>query len=295
MTAFMGIDGGGSTLRVVIIDAEANILTEVVDSTANPNLIGHDSAVKHIQSAMQTALETVENVAGVGIGIAGASAEYAADWLLSIVQGVLPDVHIAPSSDNEIALVGATGKRDGLLLLSGTGSGAFGINAQGEKLQVGGWGYLLGDEGSGYWMGLQALKYAVACYDCGRKTPFYNAILSQLGVPKGRAIIKAVYHHETPVPTIARLTPTVLSFVDHDEDAAAIADGAIRHLCEQAQITMQRLKMVDPPIAFGGSILTNENYVSVGVARALSLPHLPQALYAPSIGAALLAQLSLND
>lgn len=295
MNRYMGIDGGGSTLRVAVIDHAANVLVEVTEGTANPNLIGRDAATQHIQSAMQAALAPVGDVAGVGIGIAGASAEYAEDWLLSVVRGVLPSVHVAAASDNEIALVGATGKREGLLILSGTGSGVFGINPQGEKLQVGGWGYLLGDEGSGYWLGLQAIRYATRCYDRGLSTPFYEAVLTELGTNNGRGIIQAVYLNEKPVPTVARLAPTVLAFAEQDADARAIVQQAVDDLAQQASIAMQRLKMPEPTIAFAGSILQHENPVSQGLAAALNLPQIPQALYRPVIGAALLAQFSLKD
>jgi len=295
MKRYMGIDGGGSTLRVAIIDEAANVLVEVTESTANPNLIGRDAAAQHIQSAMQAALAQVQNVVGVGIGIAGASAEYAEDWLLSVVYGVLPSVHVAAASDNEIALVGATGRREGLLILSGTGSGIFGINPQGAKLQVGGWGYLIGDVGSGYWLGLQAVKHATSCYDRDQSTPFYEAVLAELGVNNGREIIQAVYLNEKPVPTVARLAPTVLAFAQRDADARIFVQQAVQDLAEQAHTAMQRLKMPQPTIAFAGSILQHDNPISRGLAAALNLSEIPQALYRPVIGAALLAQLSLKD
>ncbi|MEO1287640.1 MAG: BadF/BadG/BcrA/BcrD ATPase family protein, partial [Chloroflexota bacterium] len=236
MPYFMGIDGGGSALRVAIIDDTATVIVEVTEGTANPNLIGREGATHHIQSAMRLALEQCSDVIGVGIGIAGASAEYATDWLLSVVHGVLPSAHVAPASDNEIALVGATGQREGLLILSGTGSGVFGINADGDKLQVGGWGYLLGDEGSGYWIGLQALKHATHCYDANETSLLYEAILTELNIDSGRGIIEAIYLSEKPVPTIACLSPIVLALAGRDDTVDAIIQQAIHGLREQATI-----------------------------------------------------------
>ena len=71
---------------------------------------------------------------------------------------MLPAAQIALSSDVEIALVGALGQRLGIVVLAGTGSAAYGVNRAGDALLVGGWGYLLGDEGSGYWIGAEALR-----------------------------------------------------------------------------------------------------------------------------------------
>lgn len=294
---FMGIDGGGSTLRVVIVDAQMNVLVQVKRGTANPSLIGREAATTHIQDTMRAALTEADNppIAAVGIGIAGASAEYAQDWLHAVVSDVLPSAHIAAASDNEIALVGALAQRQGILVLSGTGSGAFGVNAAGTALQVGGWGYLLGDEGSGYWIGLQALKHVTHSFDAGTSDPLSERILRTLSLQNGRQVIAAVYQAGRPIPTIAQLAPVVLELAaDGVASAQSIAAAAARHLTEQAQTVMTRLQMPTPRIAFAGSILEHDNAVSEGLRQALQLHEKPQARYAPVIGAALLAQLSLD-
>ncbi|MGB7340520.1 MAG: BadF/BadG/BcrA/BcrD ATPase family protein [Phototrophicaceae bacterium] len=297
MSLFMGIDGGGSTLRVAIIDEHATIVAEVKQGTANPNLIGRDVAAAHIQAAMRDVLLQVDGtIDGVGIGIAGASAVYANDWLHGIIRDVLPSCHIAAASDNEIALVGALGKRHGILILAGTGSGVFGVNAAGDSAQVGGWGYLLGDEGSGYWMGLQALKNVADAFDRAEESPFTEVIAETLGVTSPRHLIESVYLSEQPIPTIANLAPIVLQLADEGmSEAQTITSQASAALVAQAQTAMTRLQMNDPQIAFAGSIVTHDNPVSRGVCAALGLSERPQALYRPVIGAALLAKLTLAN
>jgi len=160
MLYYMGIDGGGTHLRIVIVDEQLRALAQYESGTANPNHIGRVAAAEHIRDSIHKTLDrsslSPESIAAVGIGIAGASAAYARDWLLETVALALPSSEIVPSSDVEIALVGAHGRPEGVLLLSGTGSVAYGINASGESFQSGGWGYLLGDEGSGYWIGMEA-------------------------------------------------------------------------------------------------------------------------------------------
>src|SRR6185295_15071152 len=99
-----------------------------------------------------------QDLSGAGVGIAGASVIHSEDWLREVFSTIMPGVPFVPSSDLEIALVGALGERRGVLVLAGTGSAGFGINLAGQSLQVGGWGYLLGDEGSSYWIGMQALQ-----------------------------------------------------------------------------------------------------------------------------------------
>ncbi|MCA9912340.1 MAG: hypothetical protein KC496_03290, partial [Anaerolineae bacterium] len=136
---------------------------------------------------------------------------------------------------------------------------------------------------------------ATSCYDRAQSTPFSKAVLAELGVNNGREIIQAVYLNEKPVPTVARLAPTVLAFAERDATAHAIVQQAVQDLAEQAHTAMQRLKMPQPTITFAGSILQHNNPVSLGLAAALNLPAIPQALYRPVIGAAILAQLTRKD
>lgn len=297
MSYYMGIDGGGSTLRVALIHRDSlQPSVEIQRGTANPNLIGRETAAQQIQAAMRDSLSqagiTAEQVQGVGIGIAGASAAYASDWLHALVRAVLPTSHLVAASDNEIALVGALGKRQGLLLLSGTGSGAFGINASGNHLQVGGWGYLLGDEGSGYWLGVQALKVVIQAFDHDQTSALSQAISQHLGLHSARQLIETIYLGTQPIPTIAQLAPFILKqAAAGDPQARVICVQAADALYQQAILTIQRLDLHAPDIAFAGSILSHDNVISQDLCRRFDLAERPQARYRPVIGAALLAQL----
>lgn len=95
-----------------------------------------------IQNAVRAALDAAgvshERVAVVGIGVAGAAASHSAGWLREVVSGVTPGARVVPSADYEIALVGALGRRRGVLILAGTGSLAYGVNARGRSALAGG-------------------------------------------------------------------------------------------------------------------------------------------------------------
>src|SRR5687768_3496513 len=114
MKHIMGIDGGGSTLRVVIVSPDLEVLGESHGSMANPSVIGREAAAEQLEQQIQAALD----VAGLnpyqidmaGVGIAGAAAAHSADWLHSVLSQMLPAARLALSSDMEIALVGAHGK-----------------------------------------------------------------------------------------------------------------------------------------------------------------------------------------
>ena len=299
MAYFIGIDGGGSNLRVVVVDENMQIQVTARRGTANPSIIGREQSAALVQDALREVLaQNHEPILGVGIGIAGASAVYARDWLHSVIHAVLPDVHIAAASDNEIALVGANGAREGVLLLSGTGSVILGVNANGESLQVGGWGYLLGDEGSGYWIGMQALQLITKVFD-GQyqgETSLKQRIMDELKLEKSTDILAWLYGQKpTPVPHVAQLSRLVLEAAEAgDVPAQNIITQAAAALVHQASAAIRQLKIDKPRFAFAGGLLESQNRLSVRVIELLDLPEKPQALYPPMVGAALLAKLTLE-
>src|SRR5690554_1470908 len=136
MTYWLGIDGGGSHLRVVVTTGALTRLAQVQAETANPSTIGRDAAAIRIQSAVRDVLAAAAlnpaDLSGIGIGIAGASVAHSENWLREVVTAVAPGVPLVLSSDAEIALVGALGRRFGVLVLAGTGSVACGVNAEGH-------------------------------------------------------------------------------------------------------------------------------------------------------------------
>ena len=295
MSFFMGIDGGGSNLRVAIVDSEMETITIVRRGSANPNVIGRDQSAHLIQDAMQEALQAVENdVVGVGVGIAGASAVYASDWLHEVIRAVLPDTTIAAASDIEIALVGAHGRREGILLLAGTGSVILGINAEGQMHQAGGWGYLLGDEGSGYWIGLQALKGLAKIFDgqFPSHTSLQQRIIGELQLDRPTDLIRWVYGQKpSPVAEIAKFARMVLEEAEaRDDYALGIIQNAATDLAHMVRTVIRVLNFTDPQIAFAGGLLETPNILSQSVSNQLGLEEFPTVQYPPVIGAALLAK-----
>lgn len=295
---YMGVDGGGSLLRVVIIDDDVNIIGEYETRGGNPSAIGRQSAAALIVTAVHRAMADSktppDDIAAVCLGIAGAAADHARDYVRGILGEFLPDTVIVPSSDLEIALVGAHGRREGVLLLSGTGSGALGVNPQGDTVRVGGWGYLLGDEGSGYWIGNEALKAITHGYDrlLDGAGPLSAAVLGTLGLDAARDLIAWLYRTEASrVPDVAALAPLVMRLADEGDTVAnGIIDRAADHLTAYVPLLQQRLNLSDVRVAFAGGLLANDTTLSRRVCQRLSLSARPVAQYNPAVGAAILAR-----
>lgn len=297
---FMGIDGGGSTLRVAIVDANLDELSALTAEPVNPSIVGRGLARERIRVGIREALQLGdlhhERIAAVGIGIAGASDLHSRQWLIEIVKSALPLSHAVPSSDLEIALVGALAQRHGLLLLAGTGSAAFGHTPDGRRLQVGGWGYLFGDEGSSFWIGSQLLRHIASTSDSGADaamTATGRAVLDHLSLTRARDLVAWVYRSEiAPAVRIASLTPLVLERAENgDIPATDILVRAAEHLTDLVETTQRHLNYTAAPIAFAGGLLENDNWLSAEVARRLALSQRPAAIHKPVKGAALLAKM----
>jgi N-acetylglucosamine kinase-like BadF-type ATPase len=136
--------------------------------------------------------------------------------------------HVDIDHDCRIALAGGLSGRPGIVLITGTGSSCFGQNAAGEKWLSGGWGYLIGDEGSAYWLGIQALRIASAVDD--KRAPYsqlYDIVRSYLKLKDTRELMHRLYVQRLLRSEIAALAPMVI-------EAARHGDRAALHLLEQA-------------------------------------------------------------
>ena len=291
---YIGIDGGGSTLRVLLVDDALTMLASAQRGTVNPSAIGREASAALITDALREVLVAVSvPVAAVGIGVAGAPHTFAADWLRQVVGAVLPSVLTVASSDDEIALVGAHGAWRGAMVLAGTGSVACAVNAQGEWAQAGGWGYLLGDEGSGCWLALEALR---AYIHWGEGTAPHAAAFAQrvrdhFGFSSIVDVTPWVYRQPLPTRELAQHAAVVLDAADDgDSVALEIVERGAAALAAIVNAAIQRVN-AEPSIRFCGGLLTADNALSRALCKQLGLTDIPLPLHPPAIGAALLAKL----
>jgi N-acetylglucosamine kinase-like BadF-type ATPase len=294
---FMGIDGGGSAVRVVIGDDNFRILHESVGGSVNPSGVGRTASAATLQTAIKDALAALQlevaQISAVGIGVAGAEPYHSAEWMASVICQVLPSIPMVHRSDHEVALVGAHGERRGLLILAGTGSLASGVGRDGDYKVVGARGYLLGDEGSGYWLGSEAVKAVIRADDRrGAATALVKDVLTHLQLRDVNAIVPWLFQSGMPpVKLIAGLAPIVLQCAESgDKVAHAIVTQASHELALALRAVHQHLQMENLPIAFAGSLLTHDNILSRKLCQSLELPTLPLPKFAPSVGGLILAR-----
>ena len=186
------------------------------------------------------------------LGIAGVDRAADEAVVRSIMARIGYKARILIVNDALIALQAGVENAAGIVIVSGTGSIAYGRNADGEASRAGGWGYVLGDEGSGYWIGRLALRAVVRHADGrGRVTSLTPRLLAHFGVQKAAELINKVYHDDLSPRAIASLAKYVQNARDEgDMVAAGILNRAADELMAAATAVMTRLEMADKSFTF---------------------------------------------
>jgi N-acetylglucosamine kinase-like BadF-type ATPase len=178
----------------------------------------------------------------------------------AIERGLAASVNVTTDADLVLGTENAC-----IALIAGTGSLCLGRNEAGETARSGGWGYLLGDEGSGYAIALAALRSAVRAADGrGPETDLLAALMQMLGVKSPAELIAKVYHAEMTRDQLSRLAAVVFEYRTTDDVARTIVAAAARDLADIVATVAKRLRLSrgSYTLAVAGGLLLNEpNYV----------------------------------
>ena len=277
----LGIDGGGSTTRaalaVVSNAADLHVVGRGMAGASNFNSCGWDVATREVQLAIQSAFDSagleVHRVAAICLGMSGAgrSSEQQAwkRWAEESSVAELTNV----VTDAETVLAAGTPDGTGVALIAGTGSLAIGKNESGEFARAGGWGYLLGDEGSGYQIALAAMQGIARAVDGrGPETGLQAAILETLTLNDPRELIGYLYHAERERSEIASLSRLVFEAAEQgDAEARAILQRAVTDLAELVQSVVVQLSFSDDgyALALTGGILLHQRDFRVSLLERL--------------------------
>jgi N-acetylglucosamine kinase len=242
----LGIDAGGTKTMCYLADADGTIVGEGRGGGANLQAHGELQVEKVLHSAIEDAYgDRAILPAAVCLGVAGV--DRAEDD--RIVRGIMRRLGFRSRTlvvnDALVALVAGVGDQSGVVLIAGTGSIAYGVNPAGYAARSGGWGYVLGDEGSGYWIGRKALAAAVREADGrGPRTRLTPLILEHFNLTQAAGLVREVYDKGLQRPAIAALGPIVeRARADGDVVAAEILRIASQELARAAASVIERLEM----------------------------------------------------
>src|SRR6478736_6740282 len=242
----LGIDAGGTKTVCVLADESGTILSEARGPGANLHTAGELAVEKVLHQVMESALGDRDiRPAAICLGVAGVDREDEAQTVDAIMRRIARHSRVLVVNDALIALVAGAGDAPGIVLIAGTGSIAYGRNARGEAARAGGWGHMIGDEGSGYWIGREALAAVMRGADGrGPETALAAEILTHFNVSDVSRLPRIVYDRDQPRMSVAALGPIVQRVAEQgDAVGTRILERAADELVLGARSVTTRLEM----------------------------------------------------
>lgn len=220
----IGLDGGGSRTRVRLANLRGETLGEGNAGTSNPYARGFHAAESEIIQAVsaafaQAGLES-QKVFAACFGLGGADRPEDRETLNAWGKSVLAE-RVKTTGDGEIVLAAGTTENWGVALIAGTGSSAWARARDGRMVRAGGWGYLIGDEGSAFDLVRRALQAVVQAADGrGMQTALREAMLGAMNLREPMQLIGRVYRPEARPADLAELAPVVLATAEAGDETA---------------------------------------------------------------------------
>ncbi len=267
---FIGVDGGGTRTTALVGTCQGQVVGRGGAGPANPQVVGFEAAAEQIVSAIREAVgEALSSgergasadlslplhlrpgkdgpgVRQITLGVAGCGRPSDREHLARILTERLgldaTSIHV---TTDVALLLPAAGLASGIALVAGTGSSAFGVAPDGRAASAGGWGYLLGDDGSAFDVGRQGLRAVLRAEDgLGPPTSLTAALKQALEINHPRDLIRVVYQSPSPRVTVASLAPIVCAVArDGDSTARQILAGAGQVLGKLAGAVARRLSL----------------------------------------------------
>lgn len=262
MPFFLAIDAGGTSTRCALAN-ENEILARSRGGSIKITRVSREQASQALDKVLHEvqvkAQAPLDRIVATCLGSSGYSNPTVGDWLReSLKQRVGGEIILC--GDDEIALDAAFPGQPGLLVIAGTGSNTVARTSSGERVNVGGWGPMLDDRGSGYWIGHQGLRAATQAYDRGERSLLLDRLSAQW---KANGIWGIVERVETsPPPDFAALAPLVNECAEAGDDACVevLLEGG-RILAANVLLAYRKMRALDPEptpglgLAFTGSAI----------------------------------------
>jgi N-acetylglucosamine kinase-like BadF-type ATPase len=242
----LGIDAGGTKTICLLADERGHVVSESRGSGANLQASGELQVEKVLHAVMEDAIgERDLQPAAICLGIAGVDRDADAIAVRGIMRRIGYKAKTLVVNDALIALVAGAGDQPGVVIVAGTGSIAYARDAAGRAARAGGWGFVLGDEGGGYWIGRAALNAVVRQFDRrGPDTMLTGMVIEAMHLHSPTDLVHAVYAGGLHRNAIAAIVPVVQQAADAgDAVAADIVSRAAMELSVAAASVITRLEM----------------------------------------------------
>ena len=258
---FSGIDAGGTSIKCVVVNDNGDLLASVKAGHANYKIIGIDKFYQRINEVLEKAKKKskIDRIDLVGMGIAGAFSKKEIEDLEKRLLTVNSS-NTFITIDGEIALYGAFMGKPGIVIVAGTGSIVYGLTSEKEVVRAGGWGPIIGDEGSGYWIGLKGIKAAIRSMENrGEKTKLQKLIKEYFCINNLSGLVDIIYRENIPQKDIAAVAPLVIETAyRNDKVAKKIVVEAVDELIILIKSVLENSNYKYKKIAVIGGIFNHE-------------------------------------
>jgi N-acetylglucosamine kinase-like BadF-type ATPase len=298
MSIIVGLDGGGTKTRCVFADGSGNSILEITGGPSNFLSIGSDKAASNILSVIKSGLNkldiSIENVSIILAGVSGAGRKFHADELKDAMIKKLPETlkNVYVESDARVALEGALAGEPGAVLIAGTGSVIFGKDKSGTIHRVGGFGRIIGDEGSGYSIGVKTLKLISNMIDGrNKKDDLLERFNTIFHISNENDLISLVHNPGFDVASIAMFT--IKNADEGSEEAKRILDHESDELLKHITTVREKVGQKPLKLVLTGSLIENQNYYSqllIEKIKVLKDIELTERKYSPEMGAVIMAR-----
>jgi len=266
----LAFDGGGTKTRAALADTRGGVLASAEGGPMNPTSVPPDALRETLAGLLRAlGLTGGEPLAAVFGGFGGALEGAGQRTMETLLRDALPNARrVKATSDLVCALASGVGAGDGMVAIAGTGSSVL-VRAGGEAVRVGGWGYLLGDEGSGFDLGQRALK-AVLRHRDGVGTDDASALAARCAATLGKPVWDAVADlYEGGRALLATFAPVLLDAAQAGDAAAAReARAAFEGLARTVDAGARRFPNGKPPaLVLAGGLWSHPFYRALAQAR----------------------------
>ncbi|MEP7137764.1 MAG: BadF/BadG/BcrA/BcrD ATPase family protein [Chloroflexota bacterium] len=300
MNYVIGVDGGGTKTLALLADAAGQVVASGVSGASNYNVVGFEKACAALEDAINLARENHPGeISALCLGLAGAGRQADIEKFHTWAVAKFPGTAVKVVNDAELLLAAGSPIGPVLALICGTGSIVYGRTATGELIRAGGWGYLFGDEGSGYAIGVAALRAVMQEYDGrGPLTLLTELVLRRRGLSSPAELVRNIYGAKSPRLEVASLSDLVeLAASQMDRVALAILDEAARELSRTVAVVYPQLGTATAPLVISGGTILHGTYLQTAFHHACAtlglmftmVRHVPQ----PAEGAVQLARTML--
>jgi N-acetylglucosamine kinase-like BadF-type ATPase len=270
MSFIIGIDGGGTKTALKLADDKGNLVLSKEGGPCNINSMGKEYVQKMLKELLEDTLKeaqlTMEEIAVLCIGTAGVDRPSDKSIMAEIIKNTGFMGKAIITNDAETALYGGVGGDEGVILISGTGSICYGRNSSGEKKRAGGWGHIIGDEGSGYYIGINAINRIAKGYDgIEEKTIMTDLILEHLKLENPSSLIDFVYRSgagKSEIASLAKLVDEAYKQGDSLAEEILLKSAFELFLSAKAVIDYLNLNRKEASLAVNGSVIEKNECVS---------------------------------